>query len=122
MLEKEIENQILHYLMGRGVFAFKVERQGTFDPRRGVYRRKSGLWKKGVSDIIGIYKKRPLAIEVKSEKGRLRPDQNEFILEWRSEGGFAFVARSVDEVIRGLANIDDILEKGGEVGPPEKSV
>ena len=112
MLEKEIEVQILHYLVGRQILAFKVERQGTFDPRKGVFRRKTGVWKKGVSDIIGIYRKRPLAIEVKSAKGRLMPEQNDFILEWRSEGGFAFVARSLDDVITNLLNIDAIIEKG----------
>jgi penicillin-binding protein-related factor A (putative recombinase) len=121
MLEKEIEKQILHYLLGRHVFIFKVERQGTFDPTRKCFRRKTGIWKKGVSDLIGIYRKCPIAIEIKSAKGRLTPDQNEFLIEWRSEGGFAFVARSVSDIVTGFAKIDEILNKRGpETEPPEQ--
>jgi hypothetical protein len=45
-----------------------------------------------------------LAIEVKSETGRLRPDQENFIQVVRSAGGRAIVARSVEEAVAGLVD------------------
>lgn len=110
--EKEIENSILDYLTLRGIFAFKIERTGIFDPRIGGFRAKGRRWKKGVSDIVGIFQKRPFAIEVKSKKGKLSPDQNNFIMEWRQNGGFAWVARSVEDVEHGLRTMDESIKKG----------
>ena len=69
--EKLIENGILEYLAMRNIFAFKVKSQGTWDEKTKSFRRPSKYYKIGVSDILGIYKGKPLAIEVKSEKGRL---------------------------------------------------
>jgi Holliday junction resolvase len=51
-----------------------------------------------VSDILGIYRGLPLAIEVKSDTGRLTKEQAEFLQDFAAEGGIAFVARSADEV------------------------
>ncbi len=44
-----------------------------------------------------------LAIEIKSSKGRLRPEQKQFIDCVKKAGGLAFVARSVDDVRKELA-------------------
>jgi hypothetical protein len=49
---------------------------------------------------VGVF----LAIEVKSETGRLRPDQENFIQVVRSAGGRAIVARSVEEAVAGLVD------------------
>ena len=39
-----------------------------------------------------------LAVEVKAEKGRVAPHQQDFIDSINARGGLAFVARSVDDI------------------------
>jgi len=57
---------------------------------------------KGVSDIIGIYKGRMLAIEVKTRRGRVSEYQQRFIDAVKRHGGIAFIARSVEDVMDAL--------------------
>lgn len=104
--EKVIENAILEYLAHRDILAFKIKSQGTFDPTLKKFRRPSKYYKRGVADILGIYKQMPLAIEVKSEKGRLSIHQKMFLQEFKSYGGIAIVARSVEDVEKLLGEID----------------
>ena len=54
---------------------------------------------KGAADLVGIIKPsgRFLAIEVKTARGRLRPEQANFLRLVKAFGGVAGVARSVDE-------------------------
>lgn len=100
--EKAIENQILAYLKSRQIFAFKVKTVGTYDQKLGKFRKPSPWYRRGVSDILGIYEERFLAIEVKSPKGRLTLEQGLFLKDVIDEGGIAFVARSVIDVTRKL--------------------
>jgi hypothetical protein len=64
---------------------------------------------KGISDILGIYRGRFLAIEVKRPGGKLTPDQQRFLDRVKIEGGISFVARSVDDVVEGLGVQDRFL-------------
>lgn len=57
---------------------------------------------KGVADILGCYQGRMIAIEVKTPRGVVKPEQEAFLKNVRAEGGIAFVARSVEDVIEGL--------------------
>lgn len=62
---------------------------------------------RGASDIIGMLKDgRLLAVEVKGPAGRLQPHQRDFLERVRSNGGVAFVARSLADVVRELATKD----------------
>ena len=74
--------------------------------RSRVYHYKSWQgpmsYPKGIADIIGVYHGRFLAIEVKKPGGRVSPDQKKFIDTINAEGGIAFVAYSVEEVIEKL--------------------
>jgi penicillin-binding protein-related factor A (putative recombinase) len=99
--EQVIETQIRSFLSAKRIFHWKAKTVGTFDPTKKVFRKNAG-YRKGVSDIIGIFNGRALAIEVKSEKGRLSDEQKEFQHEFRLNGGIAFVARSVEDVRHGL--------------------
>ncbi|HEA67979.1 MAG TPA: VRR-NUC domain-containing protein [Desulfobacterales bacterium] len=54
---------------------------------------------KGISDILGIWKGRFLAIEVKTETGLVSDHQKEFLRNVNLSGGIGFVARSIDVVI-----------------------
>lgn len=101
--EKQIELQILNFLKTVGIFVFKIDRQGTYDSVKKVFRSNKNPHKiKGVSDIIGIVGGRFLAIEVKAEKGYLTPEQRLFLVKVNEEGGIGFVARSLDQCINQL--------------------
>lgn len=101
--EKVIETEILDALAAIGFFCFKVDRQGTFDPSRKIFRKNNNKHKiKGVSDILGIIGGRFLAIEVKSKTGKLSPDQKIFLRRIQDEGGIAFMARSTEQALNQL--------------------
>lgn len=64
---------------------------------------------RGVSDIIGIWQGRYLAIEVKRPGLELTKYQELFINRVNKEGGLAFMAKSVDDVIDKLGVRDRFL-------------
>lgn len=115
--EKQIENQILTYLQSKKIFAWKNQSTGTYDPRKGIFRKSNNKHHiNGVSDILGVVKDgRILCIEVKkpyiSKKTGLisyktqeqiekmaSDDQVFFINKIKSLGGIAFYADSVEIV------------------------
>lgn len=97
MREKEIQKQIVEYLRKRGAFVWEDKQ----DYRKGRYFKPST---RGVSDVLGIYKGRPLAIEVKTPTGKLRKEQAIFLADFTAAGGIAFTARSVEEVAEMLGD------------------
>jgi Holliday junction resolvase len=58
--------------------------------------------KAGVSDLLGCMDGRAVAIEVKRPTGKTTEAQERFLRKWREAGGTAFIARSVEDVIRAL--------------------
>lgn len=88
-----IKKDICSYLRAIGVFHW-VNQAGKVPGRT--------LAKKGVADLLGVYKGKLLAIEVKTEKGIVSEEQREFITAILLNGGIAFVARSVDDVKKNL--------------------
>lgn len=79
------------------------ERQNTGAVRIGNRFVKFG-WP-GCSDIVGqLGDGRFLAVECKSTKGRLRPEQSVFLERINQAGGVAFVARNCLDVHRQLTN------------------
>lgn len=98
--ESTLVRAILDYLELRNIMAFRVNTTGVFDPTRKVFRKFSG--RRGVSDIIGVFNGRFLAIECKTDEGRVSQDQQEFLDDVQSHRGIAIVARSVDDVERVL--------------------
>jgi hypothetical protein len=86
--EKEITKNIRSYLRIRGIFHFKVHQGlGSFP---------------GVSDILGCWRGRMLAIEIKTIRGTVSPQQQAFLRAITANGGLAVVARSVEDVIESL--------------------
>lgn len=84
----------------------KIKTTGTFDQKIGKFRKPSPWYRKGVSDILGIYKGKFLAIEVKSAKGRLSPNQIIFQQEVTEHGGYALTIKSIEELELQLKIID----------------
>lgn len=75
------------------------------------YKQHQGLGSTpGIPDIIGIWEGgRYLGIEVKTANGKVSPAQQQMIDKINANGGIAFCARSVDEVIEKLGLKDRFL-------------
>jgi len=59
---------------------------------------------RGISDILGILPDgRFLAVEVKTKKGRVSPEQQVFLDRINALHGVGFVARSIEDVEKGLS-------------------
>lgn len=108
-LEKALVNMILHFLELHPLIA-KAWQNDSF-PAMSIQKRTggqvTGYFRKrqtrfrpnGISDILGFTKDgRFLALEVKSEKGRLTPDQRTFLLAAKSSNCIAGCVRSLDDV------------------------
>jgi len=105
--EKVIEEDIFKFLRLNGIFCWKNPTTGYFDVKIKRWRKHvSANAINGAPDILGIYDERPLAIEVKSAKGKLTSDQEEFLERFNKEGGIAFVARSVRDVMMNLDSVN----------------
>jgi hypothetical protein len=108
--EKRIEKEILMFLMRKGIFCWKQNTVGVYDEKIGRYRKpKSPFIISGISDILGLINGyglggRLIAIEVKTpeRKNNSTKYQKEFIDNVNKNGGIAFVACCVQDVIDGL--------------------
>ncbi len=110
--EADVLTACLQYLHMRGIFCWRNNNAGVYDPVRKRYRGFRGL--KGVSDILGILPRacaadgaaaRPglfLAVEVKRPGGKTQPAQQWFLDQVAEQGGIALCVRSVDELAEEL--------------------
>lgn len=65
------------------------------------YAGRRNTRKKGIPDLLGITRVgNPLALEVKSESDKQRPEQKEFQEEWTRRGGIYLIVNSVDDLIK----------------------
>ena len=96
--ESMLKNEICEWLSVQPQCMFYVTQSVGISGRRNNSRYSC----RGVADIVGIWNKRPLYIEVKTIKGKLEKHQSEFLRDVICYGGIAIVARSVNDVIRVL--------------------
>ena len=87
--------QILRFLFEQGAFCWRQGASGIPMPGGGF--RPSG--KVGVTDILGIFKSLALAIEVKTGKDRLSPEQEGFLASFKASGGLSMVVHSYDDFL-----------------------
>ncbi|MDR2951863.1 MAG: VRR-NUC domain-containing protein [Treponema sp.] len=89
--EGSIKAACLRYLERRGFFAWNNPSGAVrVAPERWLH-----FGKKGSADILGCLPDgRFLAVEVKSQRGRLSPEQSAFLEKVRGLGGLAVVGRS----------------------------
>jgi len=107
--EKEIETGILKYLNKYvpDFFAFKVNTMGVWDTKKNLYRKNRNKFiVKGTADIIGCWRGKFIAIEVKAGYNKPTQDQLDFLERVRYNGGLCLVAYSVDDVIQFLEEND----------------
>lgn len=105
--ENRIKWAIFSYLSSiKEGFFFPIDSVGIYDPVKKTFRKRHSIYHvKGVSDILGVVRGRPIAIEVKSKVGRASPEQKSFIARFNASGGYAIVARHHDEVKKWLNEI-----------------
>jgi hypothetical protein len=108
-LEKHVQNAILNFLSLHRVFVWPNKTQGTFDPKKKVFRRPTSRhWINGVADILGVTPKgRIIAIEVKRPGERPSDAQKEFLFDVSNRGGVAFVATSIEDVEQKLNELKE---------------
>ena len=78
--EKRYEEKLKRYLKKRGIWYVKYWGGGLYT-------------KTGVPDILACIKGRFVAIEVKSDSGKLRPEQKEEIALINASGGLCIISR-----------------------------
>lgn len=85
--EKDIRKQICDYLNLKGYFWFyNLQGLGAF---------------KGLPDIFLVVKGKPIiAIEFKTEKGKLSEHQKTFEQKIEANGGFYFVIKSIEDFLK----------------------
>lgn len=66
----------------------------------------------GISDFLGCYQGRLLAIEAKAPHGKPSPAQTEFLRRVTEAGGIAILAYTIEDVINGLGVQDRFLKFG----------
>lgn len=100
--EGQIQGAIIDYLRSIGAVVTRVNAGvRLIQDSNGGTRAFRGA-EKGHADILACVGGRYIAIEVKTRRGRVSPEQEVFLQRVRDAGGCAFVARSVDDVIKQL--------------------
>ena len=85
------------------LFAWRSGNQPVYDPARKCDRSHNGI--KGLPDICGILpggSGTALFVECKSATGKVSPEQAAFHAQARALGAVVIVARSVDDLRKGL--------------------
>lgn len=109
MNETDLQRQVMDWLLASGVFCWRQNNGGVFDPVRKKFRRLSKYAKAGIPDIVGILPDgRFLGIELKRPPdGKRRPgtlenmlsdNQKDFIRDASNLGALCFVADSLETV------------------------
>lgn len=121
--EQSIVNAIWETLCGLQIPAVHIRNTGTPLHRDGkIFFGRNKFDQKGAPDIIALVAQKVpinidgpssvfgvgLAIEVKSATGRVSPEQEDWLLKWRKNGGHVVVARSVDDVLEKIHELTGV--------------
>lgn len=104
-LEKHIQTAILHWLYRQPQCMAWRNNNHSWQTKHGAWVNHMGIGhRKGISDILGVWQGKPLAIEVKRPGGRLTPEQKAFLKEFQDKGGIAIVAFCLEDVMKALVS------------------
>lgn len=104
--EKAIQNAIIQYLnLVPGCMAVTYFNGAVFDAKRNAYRRGGSDRPNGFPDIIGSYKGKAFAIEVKSSVGQLTESQRLMHDKMRLKGWPVCLCRSIEHAKEFLATL-----------------
>jgi hypothetical protein len=96
--EKDVLREILLYLRARGVFHFRINNTGTFDPGRKIFLKPHNLTP-GVADVIVLRAGKMICLEAKSPTGKQSPEQKQFGQNVKAAGGEYYLVRCVQDVL-----------------------
>jgi len=99
MKEQDIQKVITEWLEWNGYLVIKINNTGIYKQATGQYIPPR---QKGISDLVACKNGQFIAIEVKTEKGKLTEYQQLFLDQVKACGGIAIVARSVDDLEKQL--------------------
>lgn len=99
--EQSVKTQICQWL--------ELQRAFFWVTPNSRVRHKHSFSKKGVPDVLGIWRKRrPFYVEVKKAKdSQASREQIEFIEQARRHGAIAFFAFTLEDVINGFKEADN---------------
>lgn len=99
MLESAIKKHVFTLLSYQREFYGWVETTtGIWDAKAKTFRARTGTGMRcGVADIVGLWEGRGIALEIKSQKGRLTENQSHFLSSYFKNGGIAAVLRSLED-------------------------
>lgn len=84
------------------IFMFRIN-VGVFRPLHGDQRRAIRSAPDGTPDLLGVMTPgKAFAIEVKTARGQQRDMQKNWQKAWEKRGGIYILARSVEDVYKGL--------------------
>lgn len=88
-----------------------IKTTASYDPKIGRFRKCSRWYRRGVSDILGIYLGKFIALEVKTKKGYPSELQKLFLNDVHKAGGYGAVVRCEEDVDAFLKRIDQDLRE-----------
>ncbi len=105
--ESQIQKQILDYLKLKKYFMHRQNTGASVIPYTDKYGREKKRFVRygtpGQPDIVGCINGRYVGIEVKAHGKYQSPEQKAFQASLQEAGGLYILARSVDDVMEGLA-------------------
>lgn len=91
---------IINYLGYKGIFAWRNNNTGVYDPVKKVFRRNPAQLN-GVSDIIGVAPNgKFIGVEVKIGSDKQSDFQKRFEAEIKERNGVYLVAKNLDDVTK----------------------
>lgn len=103
--EQALTHQVMTWLELRGILHYRVRNTGTIIHRPGgvVFGRdRYYRQQRGCADILAWRNGMSYAFELKAPKGRVRPEQSEWLARFAAAGGTACVVRTLEEVAAAL--------------------
>lgn len=99
LLESTIRSKIVRVINSRGKGAVQIRHQGGYN-------------KKGDPDLVGVYRKYHMEIEVKRQKNRPTRLQKERLAFWAAHGAIVAVLYSEAGARKFIEIVDDAIDRG----------
>lgn len=96
---------VVEYIRLRGGFASRISVQGTFNRRLNKYIPSTS--RKGLPDVMAVFRGFPLHIEIKIGKDRQSEDQKKVEAEVTRSGGKYFICRDFESFYNWFNQLDN---------------
>lgn len=122
--EQAVLKSIIDLLTIKQIQVVHVRNTGNVIEREGKIFFGKGLNQRGAPDLIFCYRGIPVACEVKSATGKIRPEQIEWLRKWTDSpnNGHGFVARSSETVLEFLTALDQSVSQSKSASPDPQAL